>query len=663
MVTRPPRLDRPGPGAGDGGWLPAGRVGIDDDRTAAIAFNRFGDGRLRLELDDPVGPDDLDALERAAELLPHLRVDDIRDAEAYRDRHADEFELPARLPVWRFNQASEIEVAAPAGGRAVPSRLGAIGVPVHHVVTRGDGDPEEELAVMAPAPALAERAARTAERAAGSIGRVLGAVERRLVAVTRLDIDTLCALVLGLAMAGFIGAFVWQTWANHERFGSYGFDLGIFDQGTWLLSRFDNPFVTVRGLHLFGDHASFILILVAPLYWIWADPRLLLLLQVVALAVPAVVVYRIGAGRLGHPGYGLAGAIAYLLYPAMQWAASWQFHPETLAAAFLAGAVLAAEEHRPRTMAALLGLAMLCKEDVGLVVAGFGVMLWLGGRALWGRRAIVAGLAWFVLAAFVLVPRFNPNGSPHVSLGYGIEGSGPLAILFALPELAGRVVVTTFSNAGLGYLALILFPLALLPLAGWRMLLPVVPPILLNLASVRGYQLKITFQYLATSAPFLGIAAVTGLGAIAARRRAWAAPAALLLIACALVADIKVGPAIWSDTPALGPAPSQTATRQEAFALIPDDAVVSAQYNFVPHLAHRRDIYEFPNPFRAVNWGLLGGQEHDPADVDSVDYVVVEPASVGEEDRATLRELQRSGAWRTVLERDGLLLLEHGAGP
>jgi hypothetical protein len=91
--------------------------------------------------------------------------------------------------------------------------------------------------------------------------------------------------------------------------------------------------------------------------------------------------------------------------------------------------------------------------------------------------------------------------------------------------------------------------------------------------------------------------------------------------------------------------------------------VVSAQYNFVPHLAHRHDIYEFPNPFRAVNWGLLGGQEHDPADVDSVDYVVVEPASVGEEDRATLRELQRSGAWRTVLERDGLLLLEHGAGP
>jgi hypothetical protein len=33
---------------------------------------------------------------------------------------------------------------------------------------------------------------------------------------------------------------------------------------------------------LFGDHASYILVLVAPLYWLWPDPRLLLLLQLSA---------------------------------------------------------------------------------------------------------------------------------------------------------------------------------------------------------------------------------------------------------------------------------------------------------------------------------------------------------------------------------------------
>ena len=46
------------------------------------------------------------------------------------------------------------------------------------------------------------------------------------------------------------------------------FDAGIFDQGVWLLSRFKSPFVTIMGLNLFGDHASYILLGFVPLYWI-----------------------------------------------------------------------------------------------------------------------------------------------------------------------------------------------------------------------------------------------------------------------------------------------------------------------------------------------------------------------------------------------------------
>jgi len=107
------------------------------------------------------------------------------------------------------------------------------------------------------------------------------------------------SVLLGGMITLFVGSFVWLTWLTHARFGTFGFDLGIFDQGVWLLSRFRDPFVTIRGLPLFGDHASYILVLVAPLYWIWADPRLLLLLQVVFLAIPAASVYLIGMRRLG----------------------------------------------------------------------------------------------------------------------------------------------------------------------------------------------------------------------------------------------------------------------------------------------------------------------------------------------------------------------------
>jgi hypothetical protein len=133
-------------------------------------------------------------------------------------------------------------------------------------------------------------------------------------------------------MVLFVGTFGWLAWLTHARFGTFGFDLGIFDQGVWLLSRFQDPFVTIRGPPLFGDHASYILLLVAPLYWLWADPRLLLLLQVVFLAIPAVSIYLIGTRRLSSPLAGLAMAAAYLAFPAVQWAAIWHFHPETLAA-------------------------------------------------------------------------------------------------------------------------------------------------------------------------------------------------------------------------------------------------------------------------------------------------------------------------------------------
>ncbi|MFV2041099.1 MAG: DUF2079 domain-containing protein, partial [Candidatus Hydrothermarchaeales archaeon] len=65
----------------------------------------------------------------------------------------------------------------------------------------------------------------------------------------------------------------------HNRFGTSGFDLGIQDQGVWLLSQWKTPFSTVRGLNIFGDHVTFIHVLIAPVFWLWNDVRAILVLQ------------------------------------------------------------------------------------------------------------------------------------------------------------------------------------------------------------------------------------------------------------------------------------------------------------------------------------------------------------------------------------------------
>jgi uncharacterized membrane protein len=639
MVMPPPVVPaRPTPPAGwPGEWLPAADLRLDDERAATISFDRHGRCRLTLALDRPAGDADVAALEEAADALPQLHLLDLDGVHDYPRRHAEVFGLPVPLAVDAFNRAAAVELLAPPGGRRPPARLGRYGLPVR------DGRP---AAVPAP-PAPGDTA----------VERVLVDLGRRLVAATRIPGPTLCHAALGLAVAVFVVAFTRATWTMHARFGTYGFDLGIYDQGTWLLSRPRAPFVTIRGLDLLGQHASYILVLVAPLYRIWADPRLLLLLQVLFLAVPAVVVYRLGARHLGHPVAGLAVAIAYLAYPGVQWAITWQFHPEAIAAGLLALAVLAADRRDHRAMAVLLALAALCGEEVGLVVAGFGVLLVVGGRRAVGWRTAGAGLAWFLLATYVLIPAAGGRQTLLFETGYGITGSGPRALLAGLPTMAGHALQTGLANDGLAYLLLVFVPLLGLPLLAPRWLWPVAPPLLLNLAAVQPEHHQIRFHYLATAAPLLAAGAVAGLAAVRRRRRRLLAPLLVLLVLVAGFMDWRFGPAPWSREPVAIPAGATDAARRQALALVDPDAPVSAQYNLVPHLAHRPKVYEFPNPFRAVNWGVTG-DTHPPAAAEAVRFVVVQRDLLGEEDRKLLDRLQADPAWRTRLDRDNVVVLE-----
>jgi uncharacterized membrane protein len=672
--TPPPRWQ--------GSWLPAADLALDEERAATVSFDRRGRCRLTLALDRPATDADLAALEEAADVLPNLHLFDLDDTGRYPERHAEAFGLPRPLGPDAFNHAAEVELLAPPGGRPLPRRLGRFGVPV--VSPRPGAVDNPKLAASASAtlpdrgptkagaPAGApwvERAppgtagAPWAERALpGTAGdawveRALLEVGRRLVAATRISAWGLCGLALGLTLATFVVTFVAATWTVHDRFGTYGFDLGLYDQATWLLSRGRAPFLTVRGLDLLGQHAAYILVLVAPLYRLWADPRLLLLLQVLFLALPAVVLYRLGGRHLGHPAAGLAVAVAYLAYPGVQWAISWQFHPEAIAAGLLALAVLAADRRRWPAMALWLALAALCGEELGLVVAGFGLLLVVGGHRRVGWRTAGAGLAWFLVATYVLMPLHAGRVTRLFETDYGIAGTGPWALVRALPTMAGHALQTGMANDGLFYLLLVFLPLLGLPLLAPRWLLPVAAPLLLNLAAVQPEHHQLRFHYLATAAPLLAAGAVAGLAAVRSTRRPLLAPLLVLLVVVAGFTSWRYGPAPWAHDPVAVPAGPADQARRQALALVPEGAPVSAQYNLVPHLGHRVEVYEFPNPFRAVNWGLAG-DEHPRAALERLQFVVVQRDLLGDQDRQLLDRLQTDPAWRTAFDRQEVVVLE-----
>jgi uncharacterized membrane protein len=308
-------------------------------------------------------------------------------------------------------------------------------------------------------------------------------------------------------------------------------------------------------------------------------------------------------------------------------------------------------------MALWLALAALCGQELGLVVAGFGLLLVADGRRRVGWRTAWAGLTWFLVATYVLAPLHAGRVTGLFESAYGIAGTGPLALLRALPAMAGHVLQTGMANDGLFYLLLVFVPVCGLPLLAPRWLLPVAPPLLLNLAAVQPEHHQIRFHYLATAAPLLAAGAVAGLAVVRSRHRRLLAPLLVLLVVVAGSASWRYGPAPWARDPVVVAEGPVDQARRQALALVEEGAPVSAQYNLVPHLGHRVEVYEFPNPFRAVNWGLAG-DEHPQRALERLRYVVVERDLLAGQDRELLDRLQGDPAWRTALDDRGVVVLE-----
>ncbi len=182
-----------------------------------------------------------------------------------------------------------------------------------------------------------------------------------------------CLALLWIAITTYVLVFARLTFQMYDRFATASYDLGIFDQATWLLSRGHSPFVTIRGLPLLADHFSLILYALAPLYWLWPSAKMLLLAQTLALALGALPLYALARKRLQSAPWALLLAGAYLLYPVLQWSGTFEFHPDTFATPLLLAAFWFLEGRNWKPYFLCLTLALLTKETVGLTVLAVGL--------------------------------------------------------------------------------------------------------------------------------------------------------------------------------------------------------------------------------------------------------------------------------------------------
>lgn len=411
--------------------------------------------------------------------------------------------------------------------------------------------------------------------------------------------------------------------------GSY--DLGYFSHAAWLIAHGHEPFMTIRGLHLLGDHASLILY---PMAWLAGHAMtipLLLAIQAAAISIAAFPLWRLSRRCAGLTvGASIVVLVLYAAYPTVHNIALFDFHPESVAIPALIGAVYFALGRRWVPYGACVVVALLCREDISIAIMFFGVVVAFSVSKKAGIVTAGGALLWFLVATQLIQPHFAGD-FVHLELlaAYGDSASEVLTTFVTEP---GRVLGDLVTRVNADYAVAMLLPLAALPLLAPRWALPAVPLVVLYLISSRAEADDVLHQYTVVPTAFLFAALPFGLavGLRYLRRRGASSTAVLRVGALVLVGIASLGFYTWArDSPARHPGQwflrdTVDHSRLRAVERIPEGASVSASVRMWPLLADREELYGFPAPWSAYELAkdpdALGDRQ------DGVEWVVLDTA-------------------------------------
>jgi uncharacterized membrane protein len=436
----------------------------------------------------------------------------------------------------------------------------------------------------------------------------LGALGARLGALIPRSVGRWAPVTFVLVGAVGYGIYmsVHTLWM-HQRFQTYGYDLGQYDNVFWsTLHGYplrDAPLGLSENWSELRNHADLSTFFFLPFYAIKPGAPALLVIQSCVLGLGAIPLYRFASRHLPRS-YACVIALAYLLYPPMHGLQFYDFHFQPIASTFVLFVVDFIDEKRYLPCAIAFVVAIGCREDVSIGLAILGAFLTMSGYR--PRAGVVMGVvasAYFVTMRFVIMPKFGPTYFNYVYRDLMPEGAqnvgGVLMTLISNPAYALSTLATSDK---LRYALQILVPLALLPLRRGYLAVSVIHGSILTLLSTRyAPTIDIGFQYSANFIPYIFPASVLAMQAYGEnavpRRRA---------ALCALVTGTLLCGVFWDAIPPrksfkggfeLIPMTRPTdADRKkqkdldELHAMVPSSATLAVSEREMPHLSHLKMI-------------------------------------------------------------------------
>ena len=396
-------------------------------------------------------------------------------------------------------------------------------------------------------------------------------------------------------------------------------------QSVWLIGEGFTPESSLFGQNYLASQGGFLIYPIALMTSILPTAITLITIQSAALAFAVVPLWRL-ARDVGNLRAGTSTVIisVYALYSAVHALNLAGFHLESLAVPALLALILCGFTDKKYKYWMLVLCALLTRSDLGLLIAGLGVMWILEGKKRLGYQTLAAGFAWSTIFILGIQPMYNGGVFPHVS-AFAKYGSGnPFSVLWGIIIHPASFVTELFSEANFDVAVALLAPVLFLPMVAPRYLLPCLPVFALYLiADVPSGEFAEAGQRVpVTVCMFVALVfALRKTGRVIVQRvnvDRTVLGALLITAAVFFVANSVTSP--YEDPWGWGRRQPVDVARLEVAELIPDDAVVRAAPKLLPLLTERIALWEFNLPeiyddglaseaVRNVNWFIFDRSE------------------------------------------------------
>jgi len=482
----------------------------------------------------------------------------------------------------------------------------------------------------------------------------------------------------------FIVYFSYLSVARHLALKTYQNDLGVYSQLTWntLQGRFfeasgamlqvtlNSYYTTDEHFNYLSAHFSPLLIIFAPLYAIWSDPRLFLIIQALLVGLSALPIYWLAREKLKSALAGLLLLLSYLFYPIINNALLYDFHEVTFGAPLVTFALWFFYKKKIGPMLICLFLLLLLQEQASLIVLMFGVYLMIKKNLKLGLAISVIALGYFILVVFYLMPLFSAAGEVVLFKDrYGWLGQNFSEAFRTIIREPLTVLKAMLGFRQLEFLSIMLMPLLYLPLLSGLFILAL-PIILINFLSKINMTYSVYFYH---SAIIIGIIYLAIINVLA---RLFKNP----LIQKILLGLILISTLIFSYFYSLTPLAKKyhwsdyhisdnAKLIKEVKKLIPDSAALSIQNNLGPHFANRQKLFHFPYMLEQADYVIL--DINDPYAANQQAVFKFNSALMGEQNFnlqyfdwwfSSVGQMFKRPDFGIIYSQDGWLVFQKGAG-